>query len=261
MDGEVRAPDHTVTFLGTAGARVMVASQILASGGLWFNLGGTEMLLDPGPGTLVRARQSRLSPARLAAIILSHKHLDHSCDVNVMIEAMAEGGFHRRGVLLAPADALDNDPVVLHYVRPFLERIEVLRQGGEYRVEDVSISTPLRHIHPAETYGVVLRTRQYSISCVVDTRYFDELCQHYGADLLILNVMRLDPAMPLDHLSVPDAARIIKCLKPRAALLNHFGMSMWRAKPHAVAERLSQETGVRVIAASDGLRFDLAELG
>jgi len=43
-----------VTFLGTAGARVMVANQILASGGLWFDLGGTQILFDPGPGTLVR---------------------------------------------------------------------------------------------------------------------------------------------------------------------------------------------------------------
>jgi ribonuclease BN (tRNA processing enzyme) len=260
MGDEVTNPGHTVTFLGTAGARVMVASQILASGGLWFNLGGTEMLLDPAPGTLVRACKSRLSPPRLSAILLSHKHIDHSCDINVMIEAMAEGGFHRRGVLMAPADALDNDPVVLHYVRPFLERIEVLKEGGEYQVENVSIRTPVRHVHPVETYGLILRTEKHTISCVVDTRYFDQLCQHYRADLLILNVMRLEPTAPLDHLSVPDAARIIKSLKPRAALLNHFGMSMWRAKPWTVAQRLTEETGIRVIAASDGLRFDLAEL-
>lgn len=73
--------------------------------------------------------------------------------------------------------------------------------------------------------------------------------------------MRLEPGAPLDHLSVPDAAKIIKSLKPKAALLNHFGMSMWRAKPWTVAQRLSDETGVRVMAASDGMRFDLAELG
>lgn len=260
MDGQAETPGDTITFLGTAGARVMVASQILASGGLWFNLGGTEMLLDPGPGTLVRAVKSRLSPPRLAAIILSHKHLDHSCDINVMIEAMAEGGFHRRGVLLAPADALEDDPVVLRYVRPFLERIEVLKEGGEYQVENVSIRTPLRHVHPVETYGLVLRTDRHTISCVVDTRYFDGLCQHYRADLLILNLMRLEPTAPLDHLSVPDAAVIIKSLRPRAVLLNHFGMSMWRAKPWTVAQRLTEETGVRVTAASDGLRFDLAQL-
>jgi hypothetical protein len=37
-------------------------------------------------------------------------------------------------------------------------------------------------------------------------------------------------------------------------------MTMWRAKPWEVAAKLSQETGVRVIAARDGMRFDLAEL-
>jgi len=36
---------------------------------------------------------------------------------------------------------------------------------------------------------------------------------------------------------------------------------MWRAKPWEIAQRLSQETGVKVIAARDGMRFDLSQLG
>lgn len=253
--------DYGITFLGTAGARIMVASQILASGGLWFDFGGTEILLDPGPGTIVQTARRKLKATKLKAIILSHKHLDHSGDVNVMIEAMTEGGFRPGGVLFAPRDALDNDPVVLHYVRPFLERIEILQEGGSYHVDGVSFHTPLRHRHPVETYGIVFNAGNHTISCLVDTRYFDELCQHYKADLLILNVVRLEPGGPFDHLSVPDASEIIKNLKPKVAILNHFGMTMWRAKPWEVAQRLSEETGVRVIAARDGMRFDLAELG
>ena len=253
--------DYGITFLGTAGARIMVASQILASGGLWFDFGGTEILLDPGPGTIVQTARRKLKATKLKAIILSHKHLDHSGDVNVMIEAMTEGGFRPGGVLFAPRDALDNDPVVLQYVRPFLERIEILQEGGSYHVDGVSFHTPLRHHHPVETYGIVFNAGNHTISCLVDTRYFDELCQHYKADLLILNVVRLEPGGPFDHLSVPDAGEIIKNLKPKVAILNHFGMTMWRAKPWEVAQRLSEETGVRVIAARDGMRFDLAELG
>ena len=42
-----KSPGESITFLGTAGARIMVANQILASGGLWLNLSGTEILLDP----------------------------------------------------------------------------------------------------------------------------------------------------------------------------------------------------------------------
>jgi len=35
---------------------------------------------------------------------------------------------------------------------------------------------------------------------------------------------------------------------------------MWRARPWELAERLTQETGITVIAARDGMKFDLAQL-
>jgi len=59
---------------------------------------------------------------------------------------------------------------------------------------------------------------------------------------------------------VPDVERIINELKPKVAILTHFGMSVWRAKPWQIAQRLSAKTGVRVIASRDGMRFDLSEL-
>ena len=249
-----------LTFLGTAGARVMVATQILASGGLWLELGGRQILLDPGPGTLVQAARRKLKATKLDAIILSHRHLDHAADVNIMIEAMTEGGLRPRGKLFAPGDALDDDPVVLHYLRPYLEGIDVLEEGKSYRISDVSFTTPLRHRHPVETYGVMFETPIHTISCIVDTRFFPELGLHYRADLLILNVVRLESGGPFDHLSAADAGRLVREIKPKVAILTHFGMTMWRAKPWEVAERLSDDSGVRVIAARDGMRFNLAEL-
>lgn len=239
---------------------MMVANQILASGGLWLALGGVELLLDPGPGTLVHAVKRKLKASKLEAIILSHRHLDHTADVNVMIEAMTEGGLRRRGTLFAPTDALEEDPVVLHYLRPYLERIESLEEGKSYSIGDVSFHTPIRHHHGVETYGVVFETPRHTISCLVDTRFFEGLGLHYKGDLLILNVVRLEPGGPFDHLSAPEAGEIIKEVRPKAAILTHFGMTMWRAKPWEVASRLSEETGVRVIAARDGMAFDLAQL-
>jgi len=45
---------NRIIFLGTGGARVVVFKQIRASGGIWFSIDGTEFLLDPGPGALIR---------------------------------------------------------------------------------------------------------------------------------------------------------------------------------------------------------------
>ena len=252
--------EDTITFLGVAGARIMVANQISASGGLWLSLGGTEVLLDPGPGCIVQSTKRKLRGDKLSGIILSHRHLDHSADVNIMVEAMTQGGFNRHGWLFAPSDALGNEPVIFSYLKDYLEGIEVLQEGKSYSIGNVSFSTPIRHVHPVETYGMVFTTAEYTFSYIADSNYFDGLCQSYGSELLIINVVFLEPRPPIAHLSVPDARHIIAELKPKVAILTHFGMTLWRAKPWEIAESLSQETGVRVIAARDGMRFNLSQL-
>jgi phosphoribosyl 1,2-cyclic phosphodiesterase len=254
---------HEAIFLGTGGARVVVFRQIRASGGLWLRLGDVQILVDPGPGSLVKAvgrRKDPLDPRKLNAIVLSHRHLDHSADVNVMVEAMTQGGIHPRGVLYAPQEALEDDPVVLRYVRGYLERIEVLHEGGDYRVGEVRFETPVRHPHHgSETYGMNLYTESLSISYIPDTRYFPELSEHYHGDVAIVSVVRVKPSQ-YDHLCVDDVREYISLAKPRATILTHFGMTMLRAKPWEVAAKLEEETGCRVIAARDGLKVDLEEV-
>lgn len=250
----------TIIFLGTAGARFVVTRQLLASGGAWLSLGNTQILFDPGPGCLVHSAKKKLDASKLDAIILSHKHLDHSGDINIMIEAMTDGGTRKRGIVFAPADALNHDPVIFSYLRSYPQSIETLGEGRSYRVNDVSFSTPVRHRHPVETYGFIFRTPRHTFSWIVDTRYFEELATHYTGELLIINVVRLNPGASLDHLSLPEAKSLIETIKPRAVILTHFGMTMWRAKPWELAAKLAEETGIKIIAARDGMKFDLQQL-
>jgi hypothetical protein len=42
--------------------------------------------------------------------------------------------------------------------------------------------------------------------------------------------------------------------------LSHFGLHVWQAKPREIARELSEQTGIKVIAARDGMKFDLAQL-
>lgn len=254
-----------IKFLGTAGARFVVSKQVRASGGLWFTLDDTNFLVDPGPGTLVKCATSKpkLEPTTLEGIILTHRHLDHSADVNIMIEAMTEGGFKKRGELFAPADALDQDPVVLHYLRNFVEKIHTLKEGGNYSLGKIKFSTPVKHIHGVETYGIKFKSSKYIISLIADTRFFPELSGHYSkSDLVILNVVRHEAtgmSLRVDHLNLEDVKTIIKEIKPKVTIITHFGMTMVRAKPWEIADNLSDELGIKVIAARDGMDFKLDE--
>ncbi|MBI4240497.1 MAG: MBL fold metallo-hydrolase [Candidatus Rokubacteria bacterium] len=246
-------------FLGTAGGRLTVAKQLRASGGFWVVLGGTRLHVDPGPGALVHchARTLRLDPTTLDAIILTHRHLDHAGDVNAMIEAMTEGGTKRRGVVLAPQDAYEGDPVIFRYVRSYAEKTEVLREGGAHQVGAVRVETPLRLKHPVETYGLRLVVPELTVSLIACTGYFPALEEAYKGDVLILNVVFL-PRRSDTHLCMEDAQRLIGAIRPKLAILTHFGMTMVRARPWELADQVSQATGVKTLAARDHQRLDLS---
>lgn len=250
-----------IKFIGTAGARFVVMKQLRASAGVWLSLGETNLYMDPGPGALVRCLSSKpkLEPSMLDGILLTHKHLDHSGDVNVMIEAMTEGGFKKRGTLFAPRDALEEDPVVLKYVMGYVEKVEVLEEDSEYRIGDIQFTTARKHQHRVETYGLNFKSTPQTISFITDTRFFPELPNLYRGEILVIHVVRLKPVEdgPIDHLSIEDVKSILKKAKPRMTILTHFGMTMIKAKPWVVAAELEKELGLKVIAASDGMKIDL----
>lgn len=251
-------------FLGTAGARFVMTKQLRASGGVWLSINGTNLHIDPGPGALLKALSSRpkLDPSTLSGLILTHKHLDHSNDINVMIEAMTEGGFKKKGVLFAPADALEQDPVVFQYTRQYVEKIEILKAGKAYQIGEINFSTPVRHKHPVETYGLVFNYKRKKICFIVDTLYFEELADYYKGDLVVIYCMRMTvpDKYEVEHLNLEDSKNLIKAIKPKVAILTHFGMSMVKTKPWEIAEGLEKELKTKVLAASDGMTVDLDEI-
>ena len=242
-----------LTFMGTAGARFMVAKQLAASGGLYIEDGKARIALDPGPGAIVQYAKRKVDLAKLDAIVVSHRHLDHSGDVNVMVEAMTEGGFKKRGRLFCPADALVDDPVVLKYLRGFPEEIVTLAPETSYQVGSIEFSTSPAHPHGAETYGFRFGDK---LGWVTDSAYYDGIAEQHKADVMVIHMVLLE-RRPLPHLCLDDAEAIIRAAQPRLAILTHFGMTMWRAKPWELAARLTESTGVEVKAARDGMAVEL----
>jgi len=254
---------YWLKFLGTAGARFVMIRQLRASGGLWIHADTEDILVDPGPGSLVRcaASRPRLDPARLNAIILTHRHLDHTNDVNVMIEAMTEGGFKKRGIVFLPADALDEDPVIMKHTRAYAGKIEVLLEGALYEVGSLSFRTTPRLRHPGQTYGLRFDINGTDLSLISDTEYFEGLASYFGSDVVLINVVFAEPRPGIQHLSLADAKKLIEELKPRKTILTHFGMTMVKARPHECARRLAWETGLNVVAATDGMTQVFQEEG
>ena len=250
-----------IVFLGTAGGRMVVANQLRKSGGMWLTLGGKNIVLDPGPGCLVRCVELGLKPSRLDCIVLSHRHIDHSNDVNIMTEAMSGGGFKPRGILIAPFDCLEgDDPVVLKYVREYIKNnIFILKQGFKHNLSGVTIEGAIRLKHSnVESYGIKFLFNGKTLGYIADTKYFEGIGEAMkGCDYLIVNMVRITYDDRFQHLIPGDVVNILKVAKPGMAILNHFGMQVVKAHPRAIAARIEKETGVHTIAAEDGMLLKL----
>lgn len=250
-----------IIFLGTAGGRMVVASQLRKSGGMWLALGDKNVLFDPGPGCLVRSVELGLRPSRLDCIVLSHRHIDHTNDVNIMIEAMSGGGFKPKGSLIAPRDCLEgDDPVVLKYVRNYIKNdIFILKDGFRHSLDGVTVEGAIRLKHSdVESYGIKFLFEGKTLGYIADTRYFEGIGEAMkGCDYLIVNMVRMTYDDRFQHLIPGDVVNILKVAKPGMAILNHFGMQIVKAHPRSVAARIEKEAGVHTIAAEDGMRLRL----
>jgi ribonuclease BN (tRNA processing enzyme) len=253
---------NTIKFLGTAGARYVVAKQLRASGGILLDLEGERILIDPGPGCMVHLASSRprIDPTEIDTIILTHKHIDHSSDVNALIDGMTAGGIQKKGTLIAPGDALEGDPVVLRYLRDYLKEIIVTREGLVLERESLTIEAPLRVRHSVETYGFLFHTTSGTLSHIPDTSYFPELATAFRADLTIINVVLAKNRGGIDHLDINDARMILAEMRPKVGIITHFGMSLLKMKPWELAREMEKEIGLRVLAARDGMNVNLDEV-
>jgi len=258
-------PGNTLKFLGTAGARFVVSTQLRHSGGLVWTLGGATIWVDPGPGALVRALASRpkIDPARTDALVVTHRHLDHSGDATAVVEAMTKGGFSPRGALLGPRDALEVEPVVFRYAQEFVRRRAFLAEGSRHELAPgVVLETPLAHDHGVETYGYRLSAPGFAAAHVVDTYWLEALPRAYaGVDLLVVNTTREKGRdRRYLHLGADDAEILVGEIRPRLAILTHFGMQLVRARPERIALAISDRTGVPTVAARDGWLVPLDDL-
>ncbi len=251
-----------LTFLGTGGGRFSAISQRRMSGGFRIdNLKGKNYHVDPGPGALVRTYQFGLDPRNLSGVFVSHAHTDHYNDAEILIEAMTRGMTKDHGVILGNKSVLDGyerwGPAISKYHQSHSKKY-VLEPNQVENLDGFNIKgTKTLHGDP-KGIGFQIEYKGFRFSYTSDTGYFDDLYKyHEGADMLIASVLRPGNKSIKGHLCSRNFIDLLKEVKPKLALMTHFGLKMLSTDPIAEAKRITRESGVKTLAAFDGMSFDV----
>ena len=250
----------TICFVGTGGGRMATITQLRKTAGIFLELKGAKIYLDPGPGAIVHARAEKLPLEKIDCVLLSHKHIDHTNDAQVLIEAMTKGVREKKGILAAPKSTIS---AITKYHQSAPKKVLKIKPGDKFNVGDLNIEAT-KTIH-TDKDGVGFKFfASKRISYVGDTVYSKDIAKaHKGADILILNCLYLvneNKGKEVEfakHMDLADAIKFVHDIKPELCILQHFGMGMILKKPWEKAKEVEEKTGVKTVAARDGQIFEV----
>jgi len=251
-----------LTFVGSGGGRFATITQRRMTGGVRIDgINGKNIHLDPGPGALVRSYQFGLNPLKIDAVLVSHCHTDHYSDAEVLIEAMTRGMTRKRGVVLGSQSVINGykqwGPCISTYHKS-KSQVVSLPPGNSFKMGDVQI-TGTKTIHgDPQAVGFKIKWDSFILSYTSDTAYFPELCQeHAHADVLISSVIRPGGEKIRGHMCADEFEKLVEEVSPKLAIMTHLGMKMITNQPDQEAKNITDNTGIKTIAARDGLKLDL----
>lgn len=207
-----------------------------AAAGFWLETTGGSILLDCSADAPHRMAQENLDWVNLAAIWISHLHLDHCAGLAPLLFGIkwARGIDQRTKPLrifgcqgiIELLKAIDGTHNYKLFAQPFpLEFFEFSPTAEAREVEMLQhihaqiISTP----HRPESLAIRLTDAGATMVYSSDTGYSESLAEFaQGADLLILECSFYRDKPTAKHLELADAMQIAKAAEPKTLLLTHL---------------------------------------
>lgn len=243
-------------FLGSGGGRFMTITQERGTGGFVID-DGLRVHVDPGPGALVRSWEAGQDPRDLDGILVSHCHIDHCNDINIMVEAITNGVTKKRGMLVCSRSVVEENGTMplLGYCSKNLEHIESLDSGDTTHIGHIKITaTPSIHSDP-KSIGFRIETSEGIISYISDTQFFPDLIKwHEGAEILIVCMTRPSRCRIPYHLTTTDVIKIAQEIRPKLIVVTHIGMKMHMMGVEEEIAGIHERTGIPTITADVGTK-------
>jgi ribonuclease BN (tRNA processing enzyme) len=252
-----------ITFLGTCGGRFATIYQTRSTGGIYIE-DSLNISLDPGPGAILRMKETNIDPTKIDLLLLSHSHPDHYTDADIMVEAITMGGTRNRGAVFGSKSVLCGidgfDTKVSQYHKSRLEHVFVAKPNETKEFGDLKITaTPTIHTDPSGV-GFKIHTENGIITYSGDTALSDNIIKSYEGTRLLILAMTTPMGVKLNHhLSPEDAIVILKKIQPEMVLLTHFGIRAIDEGTQNIADWISEKSNVKTIAAEDGMKVEFGD--
>jgi phosphoribosyl 1,2-cyclic phosphodiesterase len=247
-----------IIFLGTGGGRYTTLFQERSTGGIIFKIGSHQIHLDPGPGALLRCKECGIYPFSTDCLIASHHHLDHINDLNMMIEGMTHATKRKRGTLIATNTVISH--TINNYHKNLIKDVVSLVPEQNTSLDEIRIKAIKCEHSTEDCIGVKFYTKNYCLYYTGDTFVYPGFEKNLeDVDYLIANNILPGGKESEYHMCTNDLISALKnsVNKIKLIIITHFDLTMLRDGPESEANRITKETGINCIAATDSMVIKL----
>jgi ribonuclease BN (tRNA processing enzyme) len=281
-----------ILFLGCGGGRLNVLKQFYSTAGFIIEC-SKKIYIDPGPGVATQFRKFekkfKMKIEDIEGIYVSHAHLDHINDIEVVIEAMTNYAREKSGFLICDESILGKgllrrildylnifkekqkenieskteetgeiSPSISDYHKNLVEKIYTIKSDKIVNIDNLIFKgTKTKHDSPATGFILEDKFENIKVGYTSDTEFFEGIEKEYkDCDVIIINVLRVKERWP-GHFCVEDVIKFLNLTKPKYAILTRFGGQFINANKIEIREKIERETKVETILSYDGMIFEM----
>lgn len=246
-------------FLGTCGGRYATGRQLRKTGGFIVETQKTTLHVDPGPGALFHANTNYENTQNIDAVAVTHAHLDHSNDVEPVIELITECN-RKPGRLIASKSCLKGteniDKVVSDYHQSLCKHVHEIG-SKEIEIGGTVLKSHLMDHDDPTTSGFILEAENGKKTGVwPDSNYSEGLAKKYeNCDTIVVYCTVSHSRSYSGHTSISDLVKLDQIAEPKNMVLTHFGYKILEEGIEEQKQWIKGKTTSNIVFAEDGTEF------
>jgi hypothetical protein len=205
------------------------------SAGVILDIDNSQILLDPGIGTIVRASQLNIDIQRTNIMLISSTESVYCNDINAVIE-------HSKDLhLICPKPLLDHDKSILTSTHAKDLKIISLNPEDTRQTNIKNIDIEAQY-NKSEALSFKITTSKYVLGYITKAKYTKPFVDSFkNSNILIISLHQLKHEKNSKYLDFEEITEMIREVNPELVILTGFSKKVIELDPLDISRKIKQE--------------------